>query len=301
MKESYRRESFIKADGQMIIDKRQTGASSMQTVTRVISFTSGKGGVGKTNTVVNIGLALARLGKSVLILDADLGLANVDILLGLRPKYTLFDVLENGKSLQDIMLKGPEGVSIIPASSGIESMSALKPEQRMILMNSIEEVAHAYDYLLIDTQAGIGADVMHFNSASSEIVCVINSDPTSLTDAYALIKILSKNYAEKSVSVIANRMADENEARESFNLLQGAVGKYLHIELDYLGFIPADPDIRTAVKQQRALLELYPSSPSGLALSALGRKIDADFIDNKVKGGMQFFFQQLLGAEAHGR
>jgi len=301
MNESYRRESFIKADREMIADRQQTGAQSIKTITRVISFTSGKGGVGKTNTVVNVGLALARLGKSVLVLDADLGLANVDIMLGLRPKYTLFDVLEKGRSIEDIILKGPEGMSVIPASSGIESMSALGPEQHMALMSAVENMAHAFDYLLIDTQAGIGADVMHFNSASSEIICVINSEPTSLTDAYAMIKILSRNYAEKSVSVIANRMNDEREGRRSFNLLQGAVEKYLHIELDYLGFVPADAEIRSAVQQQKALLELYPSSPSGLALTALARKIDAEFIDNRVKGGMQFFFQQLLGVEAHGR
>ena len=271
-----------------------------QEITRVISFTSGKGGVGKTNCLVNTAIALAREGKSVLIFDADLGLANVDVALGLRPKYTIKDVLNGSKALEEIMLDGPEGISIIPAASGIESMCDLNDQGRMILMGAIEEVAYKYDYLLIDTQAGIGSDVMFFNNASSEIVCVINSEPTSLTDAYALIKVLSQNYGEKEISILANNVSDENAGKKAFARLQGAVERFLHINLKYIGFVPRDEAVLSALSEQRAVLELYPSSPAGIALSAAAKSIDSDFFNLRVKGGIQFFFRSLLEVEAHG-
>jgi flagellar biosynthesis protein FlhG len=163
-----------------------------QSVTRVLSFTSGKGGVGKTHSVTNVAIALAQKGLSVLVLDADLGLANVDVLLGLQPKGTLHDVLKGKLSLDDILLSGPGGITIIPAASGVEEIQALRTEEKMFLLEEIERVAHRFDYLLIDTPAGIGSDVMYFNSAAAEVVCIINGEPTSLTDTYALIKVLSK-------------------------------------------------------------------------------------------------------------
>ncbi|MEZ4753966.1 MAG: MinD/ParA family protein [Bdellovibrionota bacterium] len=271
-----------------------------QDITRVISFTSGKGGVGKTNCLVNTAIALAREGKSVLIFDADLSLANIDVVLGLRPKFSIKDVLSGSKTLQEIMLDGPEGISVIPAASGIESMCGLSDQSRMILMEAIEEVAYKYDYLLIDTQAGIGPDVMFFNHASSEIVCVINSEPTSLTDAYALIKVLSQNYGEKEISILANNVTDENEGMRAFTRLQGAVERFLHINLKYIGFIPRDKAVLSALSEQRAVLDLYPSSPAGIALSAAAKSLDSEFFNLRVKGGIQFFFRSLLEVEAHG-
>ncbi|MBN8550642.1 MAG: MinD/ParA family protein [Deltaproteobacteria bacterium] len=277
----------------------------MKGITRVISFTSGKGGVGKTSSVVSTAIALAREGKSVLLLDADLGLANIDVMLGVTPRATIHDVLRGEKTLEEVMINGPEGISIIPAASGVESICNLDSEQQLTLMRAIEEVAYQFDYLLIDTAAGIGTDVMFFNSASREIVCVVNPEPTSLTDAYALIKVLSTQYGEKSVSVLvnnvrANSMPAEREAQMVFNRLSTAVERFLHIELKYLGFVPSDPSLIEAIRSQRALMELYPSSPSGLAFASLARKIDAEFHELRVKGGMQFFFQQLLEMSSHG-
>ncbi|MCB0318341.1 MAG: MinD/ParA family protein [Bdellovibrionales bacterium] len=271
-----------------------------QDITRVISFTSGKGGVGKTNCLVNTAIALAREGKSVLVLDADLGLANVDVLLGISPQYTINDVLNGTKTLQEIMLDGPEGISVIPAASGIESICNLSTSQRMFLLDAIEEVAYKYDYLLIDTQAGIGADVMFFNNASSEIVCVINEEPTSLTDAYALIKVLSRDYGEKNISVLANNVPNEESGLRAFKRLQSAVERFLHINLKYIGFVPRDKAVLSALSDQRAVLELYPSSPAGIAFSRVARQLDSDFINLRVKGGIQFFFRSLLEMEAHG-
>ena len=278
----------------------RAGALNNRAITRVMSFTSGKGGVGKTNTVLNLAIALAREGRRVLVFDADLGLANLDVLLGLRVEHTLHDVLEGRRSMQEIMVDGPEGIRLIPASSGVESICNLNASQRLQLLSSIEEVASQFDYLLIDTGAGIGAEVMYFNSASSEIVCVINGEPTSLTDAYAMIKILSRNYGEKSISILVNNVSREQEADLAFKRLAKSVDRFLQVQLKYLGFIPYDISISDAVREQRALLDIYPSSSAGRAFVHLARRVDEDFWDMRVKGGMQFFFKQILEANSSG-
>ena len=270
--------------------------SSMKGITRVISFTSGKGGVGKTQTTVNTAIALARKGKSVLLLDADLGLANVNVLLGIQPKYTLQDVFSGKKSLRDILITGPEGISIIPGASGVESICNLDMHQKLSLMQGIEEVAHSYDYLLIDTRAGISADVMYFNTASTEIICVITNEPTSLTDAYAVIKVLSKNYGEKRVLVVSNNVADDREGIRAFTRLSQAVEKFLHIEVTYLGCVPRDGAVTQAVQSQKPVLELFPTSSASRAIEKVATRIDEDFLQYRVKGGMQFFFEQILAA-----
>jgi flagellar biosynthesis protein FlhG len=274
-------------------------ARKSQAVTRVMSFTSGKGGVGKTNTVVNTAIALSRAGRSVLVLDADLGLANVDVLLGIEPRRTIYDVLEGRCNIEEVMVDGPSGISIIPAASGVEQICALTPTQRARLMEAIEGLAYDFDYLLIDTSAGIGPDVLHFNCASGEIICIVNPEPTSLTDAYALIKVLSSTYGERSFSVLVNNVRSEGipveiEAKKVFTRLSRAVERFLQVELKYLGCIPADTAVVEAIRNQRALMEMFPSSPAGRATVAFAKRIDAEFQDFRLKGGMQFFFQQLL-------
>lgn len=263
---------------------------------RVISFTSGKGGVGKSSLVVNSAVALAQIGRSVLLIDADLGLANVNVLLGLRPSHTLNDVFEGRKSLTEIMLEGPEGIAIIPAASGVESICNLSAERRLMLLDAVEKVAKSFDYILIDTQAGIGPDVMYFNSAAGEIICVITSEPTSLTDAYALIKVLSQNYGEREFKVIANNVSSEKAGFQAFSRLQRAVERFLHVSLDYLGYVPSDRYLCEAVRAQEPFLKLFPSSAAGVAISSLVRKLDASFHELRVKGSMQFLFQQLVEA-----
>ncbi len=273
---------------------------AMNHLTRVISFTSGKGGVGKTNLVVNLGVALAEKGHTVLLLDADLGLANVDVLLGIQPKYTLHEVLSGEKSLTEVMVDGPAGVSIIPAASGVEVLRGLSSEQRLLLLEAVENIAYSFDYLLIDTGAGIGGDVMYFNSAATEIVCCITNEPTSLTDAYALIKVLSKNYCEKSLAIVVNEVNSEREARETFSRLARSVARFLQVELRYLGWVPVDPAVPAAVREQRALVQIFPSSLAARAMTHLADGIDGEFWKFRVKGGMQFFFKQLLELNAYG-
>lgn len=269
-------------------------------ITRVMSFTSGKGGVGKTSMVVNLGCALSDLGKRVLILDADLGLANVDVLLGIAPKSTLNDVVAGRRHLREVIVEGPGGLTIIPAASGVETICRLDAEAREIIMTQVEELAAGYDYLLIDTSAGISSEVMYFNSASSEVVCVINPEPTSLTDAYALIKVLNQNYGEKEIRVIANNVSSEAEGQKIFSRLEKAVARFLHIDLVYMGHVPSDPLIRESIQEQRPLVKIFPSSQAGLALSRIAGEIDAEFPNFRVKGGMQFFFKQILEVSGSG-
>ena len=276
-------------------DRVRSGA-----MTRVMSFTSGKGGVGKTNTVVNVALALANLGHSVLILDADLGLANIDILLGLTPKHTIADFLAGRRSLSEVVVDTPHGISVIPAASGVEGICDLRGEQKQLLLQAIEGLASAYDYLLIDTRAGISADVLCFSSAAGEIVVLIQPEPTSITDAYALIKVLVTSYGEKRFLVVANEVRSEAEGRQAFQKLARVVGRYLHVDIRYMGSVPADPLLQDAVREQRPVLERFPSSPAGLALTALTKRLDAEFNELRVKGGMQLFFQQVLERSVHG-
>lgn len=300
-------ESYKRADprdktlvGGEYYNRLQMYSESKDGLTRVISVTSGKGGVGKSTTVVNLAIALAEVGKRVLVLDADLGLANIHVLLGIRPEFTLADVFSGEKQLREILVAGPAGVQIIPAASGVQEILCLSADRQIMLMEAIESIANQFDYLLIDTQAGISEEVMYFNSASSEILCVVNSEPTSLTDAYALIKVLSRRYGEREISVLVNNVFDVRSAQKTFERLSAATERFLHVDLHYKGFIPTDSSVSEAVQEQKAVLQLYPSSAAARAFTKLAETLDRDFFGHRIKGGMQFFFKQLLEVEAHG-
>ncbi len=268
--------------------------------TRVMSITSGKGGVGKTHTVINLAIALSDLGRRVLVLDGDMSLANADVLLGINTPYTLRHVLEGEKSLSEIIVDTPFGVSLIPGASGVESLLDLTAQELEVLKNEIEEVAADYDYLIIDTPAGIGQEVMYFNAASGEVICIINNEPTSLTDAYALLKLLSKRHGEKEVSVLVNNTSSDKEAQHAFQRLSAVASQYLHIHLKFLGSIPADSSVLAAIQDRRPVISEFPTSKASRALSQVAVNIDEDFYKYRVKGGMQFFFQQLITEGAYG-
>lgn len=261
---------------------------------RVITVTSGKGGVGKTNVVANLAIALSRAGKRVLVLDADLGLGNVDVLLGLTPKYTLEHVLTGTRSLADIMLEGPSGIRILPASSGIPNLTALTEAQHLILQGELEQVSHLIDILLIDTGAGISSNVTFFASAAQSIVVVISPEPTSLTDAYALMKVLLRQYRERRFHVLVNLAKSPNEAARVFSKLEVAASRFLQISIEFLGFVPLDDYVPLAVTQQRAVLDRYPQAPSSRAFVSLTEAIDRLAVPDLPKGTVQFLWQQLL-------
>jgi flagellar biosynthesis protein FlhG len=261
---------------------------------RVITVTSGKGGVGKTNVVANLAIALSRAGKRVLVLDADLGLGNIDVLLGLAPKCTLEHVLSGTRSMADIMLHGPSGIRILPASSGIPQLTAMTETQQMILQAELEQICHMFDVLLIDTGAGISSNVTFFAAAAQSIVVVVSPEPTSLTDAYALMKVLLRQYRERRFHVLVNLAKSPNEAVRVFSKLEVAASRFLQISIDYLGVVPLDDYLPLAVTQQRAVLDRYPQAPSSRAFVSLTEAVDRLAVPDLPKGTVQFLWQHLL-------
>src|SRR5919108_2191850 len=261
---------------------------------KVLSFTSGKGGVGKTHIVVNLAYALQSLGARVMLLDADLGLANVDVLLGLAPRFTIQDVLEGHKALDDVLVTGPAGMLILPATSGVPELADLNEVQRLQLLTVLENLEKDIDFLLIDTGAGISANVMYFNMAAQEIIVVVTPEPTSITDAYALMKVLATKYAEKNFKVVMNAVTSAAEAKEAFRRLSMVAQRFLNISIDYLGFVMYDDAFSQAVRQQRALLELYPSCAAARCFRSLAQRVSETPGVAHSKGNIQFFWKQLL-------
>jgi flagellar biosynthesis protein FlhG len=244
-----------------------------QNMTRVIAVTSGKGGVGKTNVVINLGISLSRLGKRVLILDADLGLGNLDVMLGLTPRYNLSHVIHGLKTIPDIIIDGPENVKVIPASSGIEELAQLTGEQRFRMISELDTVLDEVDILLVDTAAGVSSNVIYFNVTAQEIIVVVTPEPTSITDAYALIKILSIKYAESDFKLLVNAAASMQEAQEIYRQLNLIAQRFLGISIEYFGGVLYDRNITRAVKSQKALVDIMPETPAGKCYNALAKKI----------------------------
>jgi flagellar biosynthesis protein FlhG len=262
---------------------------------KVISVTSGKGGVGKTNVVANLAFAFTQLGKKVLVLDADLGLANLDVLLGLTPQYTIQHLFNRKKSFSEILVKGPGGMSVMPASSGVSDLVNLDESQKLFLLNEMDLVGENIDFLLIDTGAGISSNVLYFNMAAQDMMVIVTPEPTSITDAYALIKVLSTKYNKKHFMMVINLAGDANEAMEVFRKISKAIERFLgSLSIDYLGFIPRDEKLPLAVKQQRAVLEIYPKAPSSRSLTQLAKTISERPPERSVNGSVQFFWKQLL-------
>lgn len=239
----------------------------------VISITSGKGGVGKTNIAVNLAYLLAESKKKTMILDADCGLANIDLILGLTPKYNLYHVLKGERTLKEAIVNGPGGIKILPSSSGIQEMSSLSMAQKLTLQDELNALQARPDFMLIDTSAGINDNVLYFNMVASETIVVVTPEPTSLTDAYALIKILYQRHAKKRFSLLVNMVKTPHEAKEVFLRMAQATNHFLNLAIEQLGYISCDDNIPRAVKQQRLLAELYPDSPSVKSLREVANKL----------------------------
>lgn len=261
---------------------------------RVIAVTSGKGGVGKTNLSVNLGVALSKMGRQVAVLDADMGLANVDILLGLSPKYNLSHVLQGEKTMTDIMLTGPAGLKIIPASSGVQKMSELTSMEQAGLIRAFSEIGNNLDVLIVDTAAGISSSVVTFARASQEIVVVICDEPTSLTDAYAYIKLLNRDFGLDKFHIIANMVETSRQGQQLFTKLTKVTDRYLDVSLDYVGAVPFDKDLRMAVQKQKPVVELFPQSKAAVAIRDLGLKIDGWPIKKQAGGYLEFFVERMV-------
>jgi flagellar biosynthesis protein FlhG len=263
---------------------------------RVIAITSGKGGVGKSNVVVNLGLALAQQGLKVLLIDADLGLGNLDILLGLTPKFTIQDVLSLRCNLADVIADGPEGLKILPASSGIPELAVLDESQKLFLLNEMDHYTEDVDIVLIDTGAGISPNVLFFTIAAQERILVVNNQPPSIADAYALIKVLATQYDEKSFKLLVNGLAHRREAESVYRTLLNVTERFLRIDisLDYLGFIPYDDAVPKAVIRQQPVLALYPQAPASKSFVVLAQSLWESPRPSGIDGNIKLFWRRFL-------
>ena len=259
-----------------------------------IAVTSGKGGVGKTSVSVNLAAALRKQKRSVMLLDADLGLANVDVLLGLKPRYNLTHVIKGECALDDVIIEGPERMLIVPAGSGIHEMADLGTLEQAGLINAFNELKSQIDILIIDTAAGINRSVLNFCQAAGEVLVVLSNDPASLTDSYGLIKVLASRHGVKRFHVVTNR--DENSA-DGFLLYQrlvDATDRFLNIEINYLGSIPQDKYMHQSHRRQRLLSQAYPQCPAVHAFDELARRVSRWRAPTAPRGGMEFFFERLV-------
>lgn len=261
----------------------------------VFSVTSGKGGVGKTNISVNLAYALSKLGKRVVLMDADLGLANVDVLLGLAPKLSLFHLFHESMSLEKILLETPYGFSILPASSGVSDMLTLSTGQKLDLLDAMDYLEGMVDYLIVDTGAGINDSVLYFNLAVQERLLILTPEPTSLTDVYALIKVLKVNHGVERFRVLINMVQDHKTAREVFIKLHRACDHFLSgVSLDLVGYVPHDAAVRQAVVQQIPFCHLLPQSLASKNVFEAAKKINSWEVPATLDGNIKFFWKKLL-------
>ena len=268
-------------------------------VARVITVTSGKGGVGKSSVSVNLAIALSKLGNRVIILDADFGLANIEVMLGIRPQYNLADLMFRGKSLSDIVTEGPENIGFISGGSGIQELTNLTRDQIVYLIQKLVELDEKADVIIIDTGAGIADSVLEFVAASSEVLLIATPEPTSITDAYALLKTLNRrkdvSMQDTVINVVANRIDSYDDGKELYDKLSLVVNKFLNLKLEYLGALPQDSCVSKAVMHQKPAITLYPNSQFSKTLSAFANILCEKTIDNpKSKKGIAQLFTNLL-------
>ncbi|ACL72422.1 Cobyrinic acid ac-diamide synthase [Thioalkalivibrio sulfidiphilus HL-EbGr7] len=268
---------------------------------QVIAVASGKGGVGKTNVSVNLSVALAQGGRSVMLMDADLGLANVDVLLGLQPRANLSHVLKGDLGLDEILVDGPAGITIVPAASGVARMAGLDPAEHVGIIRAFSELSRPVDVLIVDTAAGLHDSVLSFCRAVQEVLVVVCDEPASITDAYALIKVLSRDHGISRMRVVANMVRGPDEGRQLFAKLVAVCDRFLDVTLDYAGAIPHDEYLRKAVQRQKAVTEAYPSSPAARAFKELARKADTWPIPAGGSGRIEFFVERLVGSGSNDR
>lgn len=275
-----------------IIKKQEVEAAANNA--RVITVTSGKGGVGKTSISVNLAIQLQRMGKKVIVLDADFGLANIEIMLGVRPQYNLSDLMFRGKDIKDIITYGPEGIGFISGGSGIQEMANLTREQVFQLINKMYDLDRLADVIIVDTGAGISDSVLEFVAASAEVLLVVTPEPTSITDAYALLKSMnaSSSYkpAKTSVKMVANQVRNSRDADKLFDKLGVVVNKFLNIEIEYMGGVPYDTNMQRAVVRQEPISMTTPNSAAAKFIQKMAHMLEDEEKDGeRVFGIMQLF------------
>jgi flagellar biosynthesis protein FlhG len=261
---------------------------------QVIAVTGGKGGVGKTSVAVNLATALASSGRRVMLLDGDLGLANVDVFLGLSPRYTMAHVLSGERTLEEIIVESPHGVQVVPGASGVAELANLSAAAHLGLVQAFSALSARVDTLIVDTSAGIAHSVVQFTQAAQHVVLVVCDEPASMTDAYALIKVMSREHGVAKFNVIANMARAPGEGEALFQKLQRVTGRFLDVTLEYIGEIPEDPYLRRAIREQRPVVAAFPSSPASRAFKKLALKADKWPVPDCPRGNLEFFVERLV-------
>ena len=271
--------------------RRMTGSRPV----KVIAVSGGKGGVGKTNVSANLAVALAGLGRRVMLLDADLGLANVDVLYGLQPRQTLADVVRGDCTLSDIVLDGPLGVKVVPGASGLTEMADLGPQALAGIVHSFSEYHDELDVLLVDTAPGITPDVLRFAEAAHEVLVVVRDEPTSLTDAYAVVKVLSSERDVQRFRVVTNMTQGSGDGIALYNKLSRVTDRFLNVSMHHTVSIPFDERVSRAVQMQTPFMTAYPASMAALSVRKLAERVDAWEVPRQARGGIEFFLERLVG------
>ncbi len=261
---------------------------------RVIAVSGGKGGVGKTTVSINTALALAQAGRQVMIMDADLGLANVDVLLGLHPRYNLSHVLAGERTLEEVMIEGPGGIRIVPGASGIQRMAELSSAEHAGLIRAFSELTVQPEFLIIDTAAGISDAVICFASAAQYVMMVVCDEPASITDAYALIKLLSREHGVNRFHVVANMARSPQEGRDLYTKLTKVTDRFLDVLLEFVGTVPFDEYLRKAVQRQRAVVDAYPRSRAAAAFTGMAKAAANWPVPSHSGGRLEFFVERLI-------
>lgn len=261
---------------------------------QVIAVTGGKGGVGKTSVAVNLATALASTGRRVMLLDGDLGLANVDVFLGLSPRHTMAHVLSGERTLEEIIIESPQGVQVIPGASGVAELANLSAAGHLGLVQAFSALSTRVDTLIVDTSAGISHSVVQFSQAAQHVLLVVCDEPASMTDAYALIKVMSRNHNVSRFNIVANMVRAPGEGQGLFEKLQRVTGRFLDVTLDYVGEIPEDQYLRKAIREQRPVVAAFPSCPAARAFKKLALQADKWPVPDCPRGNLEFFVERLV-------
>ncbi|MBT8422856.1 MAG: MinD/ParA family protein [Gammaproteobacteria bacterium] len=265
---------------------------------KVIAVSGGKGGVGKTNVCANLAVAMAALGRKVMVLDADMGLANIDVIYGLQPRATLADVVRGECLLDDVLLDGPLGVKVVPGASGLTEMAQLGEQTLAALVHSFSDYHDDLDVLLIDTAPGITADVLQFAQAAHEVLIVVRDEPTSITDAYAVMKVLSGDRDVNRFRVVTNMTRGSGDGVALYNKLSRVTDRFLNVSLHHTGSIPYDERVGRAVQMQTPFMTAYPASMAALSVRKLAERADDWAVPQQARGTIEFFLERLLGLDS---
>ncbi len=284
---------------QRILDIKEKNLETFSKITRSIAICSGKGGVGKSNLTVNLAILLSKLGKKTIVIDADLGLANDDILLGIRPKHHLFHFLCGQKKINEIIMEGPCGMKLLPGGSGISELANIREMERAQIINGLVSLSKEADIVLIDTSAGISKNVMNFVCAAEDTILVVNPEPTSLLDAFGMLKAIVKNGKKSNIHVVVNRALTEKEAEETYERLKKTASKFLFIELHYGGFIYDDKEVVESIKKQKPFVLRAPECKASKSMENVLKRIfgltgQNVYKNNNEGNSLLTFFKKLV-------